>query len=49
MQKHEGLRIKNVEERINKCEVKFMKGHDYNNMPVNEIEELCKVYSSSLD
>lgn len=48
MQKHEALRIKNVEEKMNEQELEILKIHDQENIPVADIERLCGVYTQSL-
>ena len=48
MQKHEALRIKNVEEKMNAQELEILKIHDQENIPAADIERLCGVYTQSL-
>lgn len=46
--KHESLRIKNVEEKINSYEVNILKVHDQSKISAKAVEELCQVYTQSL-
>jgi predicted RNase H-like nuclease (RuvC/YqgF family) len=49
IKKQEAIRIRNVEEKINSSEVEVLKLHDQENLPFSAIEQLCQVYSNSLN